>query len=524
MECNDRNKRKFQCGKKESSACTEYAGWLPKWSELLYDDCVTVEEVLEEQYHVLDNILNAINVSDLGRGCIDYPVPSEKRTVAMVLAAFEDIICTKGARSRVYVNDPYTASATKADIPSGFIGTSVDYTVDEGSHVSAVSQDDANYLAVNDAHGHAQEYANKFGSYSAKIFYNSEVSKEFEKNDCVGGVPCGVVEYKVKAGDYTSTVSQEEADSFALEDIKRNGQSYANAVGKCKKVYLSTYISKVFYKNDCGEGYGDAVGYEYNLPSGAVVSEISQYDADSKALDRAMKEGQALANKTGVCSKVYYNDEVEGYFEKNDCGVGYRGKSKIYSIAAGTCSSFESKEAANLDAMKLLMEKGESSIRLEGECVEKYWPLRSVVYPSGTALIEHPDSVRDGEYAEFNIDVNDDFIVDRVTVNGKAMDYYGRSFTVFGDRDIVVKVYTKTDVKYHVSVKCEPDGGGSVVLLSGDGPYISGSPCLIRANPNNGYGFEGWYRNGVLVSLSKNHAFNVDRNTDGEYVAVFYKE
>lgn len=522
MECNDKNKRKFQCGKKTSSACTEYAGWLPRWSELNLEDCVTVEEVLEEQYHVLDNILTAINVSDLGRACIDYPASKDKRTVAMVLAAFEDIICnSRGYTSKVYTNDRFVATATKKDIPSGFVGTEVDYIVQEGTHVSAVSQDDANSLAKAEADANVQEYANQFGSYSAKIFYNKKVSQDFVKDDCPANASCGAVTYTVKAGEYTSTVSQEEADDFAMEEIRQKGQAYANAVGKCKKVYFSKYVSHVFYKNDCQEGYGDAVGFEYSLPNGTIISEISQHDADQRALDKMYEEGQQKANQYGSCSVVFYNKEVGAFFTRKDCGTGYQGKSKYYSIEAGTCKSFESQEDADLQAKELLYKKGNMSIRLEGECIEKYWAVQAYAYPAGTATVTCPTTARDGDWVEYEAEAEEDFSITRVVINGEEMSTRGR-FII--DKASTIKVYTKSDVQYKVSVVASPEEGGVVSITAGNGVYPSGAPCVIEGLPNPGYSFGGWQRNGATVSLSKNYAFIVDRNTDGEYKAIFYKE
>lgn len=525
MRCNSKNKRKFQCGRKESSACTEYAGWLPNWSELQGDDCVTVEEVLEEQYRMLDNIRKAIDVSGIGGRCINYPVSSDKVTVAMVLSGFEKVICSSfGPKATVYTNDEIRKSVIK-EVPDGFVGTSEEYVVGADSYVSSVSKDDANMLATKEVDDFAQRYANNNGSYSAVVYYNKEQSKEFEKNDCVGGVPCGKVIYTVKAKEYTSPNSQEEADNFALKDIEANGQSYANAVGKCKRLYYSTFISRRFFKSDCPEGYGDAVGYEYSLPNGAVISEISQHDADSRALEQAMREGQEMANISGACTEIYYNDKVSGYFHREDCGTGYRGKAKIYEVEAGACSSFESKDDANMKAEKLLMRKGNSSIILEGECVEKYWAVKSSVYPSGAAVINHDAAVRDGEYMEFEIIPGDDFIVERVVVNGKTVDYRPNTpVSVYGDRELSIKVYAKSDVSYNVSVEARPEEGGNVDILVGDGTYDSGAACIIEASPFDGYIFNGWYKNGVMLSLSKNHAFSVNRDTAGVYVAVFDKE
>lgn len=525
MKCNDRNKRKFQCGKKVSSACTEYAGWLPSWSDLKLEDCVTIEEAIEEIYHVLDDIRKAINVTDLGRGCIEYPASSSKLNVAMVLAAFEDRLCGNSRqKTNVFVNNEVSVKAIKSNIPSGFVGSEETYTVPYGSHVSTHSQEDADALAINDAREKAQEYANAVGSYSPRIYYSAEKSKEFTRNNCPGNMPCGTVKFTVEAGRFTSTISQNDADSLALKYVEDNGQSYANINGTCKQVYFSKYISEQFYKNDCGEGYGDPDGILYELETGAIISDVSQYDADHKAMEKAKEEGQKMANDFGTCHKLYVNEAVEAFFERDNCDEGYKGKSKLYSIPAGEVESYVSQSDANIKAKKLLHEKGKALIKLEGECIENYFTVKSYVYPAGTANVDHPESAMEGEYIRFRINPKEDFGVNYVTINGNKYDDLENNEGEFVvDKASVIKVYTKSDIKYRVSVKASPNEGGSAIILSGDIDYISGSSCIIEALPDDGYSFDGWYRDGVFVTYSKTHAFVVDKNTQGEYIAVFVK-
>lgn len=523
MECNDKNKRKFQCGRKESSACVEYAGWLPKWSELNLEDCVTVEEVLEEQYKVLDKILTSIDVSSLGRGCVDYP-SSTNRTVAMVLAAFEDLICgNNGRRVEVFASERYTVSKTKMDVPSGFKGTEVEYEVPEGRYVSSVSQSDANSLAIADATNNAQEYANRFGSYKAVIYYNEAVSKDIAKNDCPENRPCGTVTYTVRAGKYSSTTSQAEADALAQEDIEKNGQAFANANGKCKPVYYSKYISKTFYKNDCPSGEGDPEGFLYELPNGAIISEISQHDADTQALEKAMKEGQEQANISGTCSTIYYNKEMSKAFRRDDCEEGQRGKDKIYKVKAGVFESFVSEAEADKEAAKYLNEYGKEMVKAEGECTDQYWSIKSYVYPSGTAVVFHEPSAKEGEVESFSITEMEDFKIDHVLVNGKESSVNDKYGTFLVEGPTIIKVYMRAKSTYNVEVEATPSDGGFVNILTGDKQYKAGENCIIEAAPAAGASFEGWVKDGVLISLSKTYSFIVGRNTSGKYIAVFNK-
>lgn len=65
-------------------------------------------------------------------------------------------------------------------------------------------------------------------------YANTTASKLFTKNDCKNSktIP-ETVNYTVEVGTYESTISQEDADEKANQDLKTNGQAYANSKGKC---------------------------------------------------------------------------------------------------------------------------------------------------------------------------------------------------------------------------------------------------------------------------------------------------
>lgn len=69
MGCRD-NKPKYNCGSKQNATCVFYDKELPKFSEL--EDCVTLEETTQELYENTQNILDNIDLEDLGKTCIDY--------------------------------------------------------------------------------------------------------------------------------------------------------------------------------------------------------------------------------------------------------------------------------------------------------------------------------------------------------------------------------------------------------------------------------------------------------------------
>lgn len=77
-----------------------------------------------------------------------------------------------------------------------------------------------------------------------------------------------------------------------------------------------TASSWLIYKNDCEAGTSGKEGIVYELPAGAVISDISQIDADTLAYRKFMKEGQEKANAEGSCSPVFYNTKIGDWFER----------------------------------------------------------------------------------------------------------------------------------------------------------------------------------------------------------------
>lgn len=96
MICGDN--RRFNCGEKVQSVCVHYKGYLPEYSEL-DKDCVVIEETTQELYENQEEILNAIDTSELGKDCIDFDEYKtdidgvSKLQVKGVLEAYEKEIC-----------------------------------------------------------------------------------------------------------------------------------------------------------------------------------------------------------------------------------------------------------------------------------------------------------------------------------------------------------------------------------------------------------------------------------------------
>lgn len=92
MGCGD--KRKHTCGKKVNSVCVKYEGTIPENSDLFGEDCVVVEEVLEDLYTQVGDISEGLDLSELGSCGIDYsPEDPTDLQVNEVLVKHEDLLC-----------------------------------------------------------------------------------------------------------------------------------------------------------------------------------------------------------------------------------------------------------------------------------------------------------------------------------------------------------------------------------------------------------------------------------------------
>lgn len=76
-----------------------------------------------------------------------------------------------------------------------------------------------------------------------------------------------------------------------------------------------------------------------------------------------------------------------------------------------------------------------------------------------------------------------------------------------------------TVVEYTVTVSCSQ--GGEV---EGDGVYAKGEKCTVIARADDGFVFDGWYKNGKRVSSNEVYSFSVNSDTDLEAVFTDYSD
>ena len=255
-------------------------------------------------------------------------------------------------------------------------GSKVIFTIPANSYTSTISQADADQKAVDELNSGGQDYANSHGECITIKWYNIEMKRSFQKNDCLGTETGSMVEYVVPARKYSSNISQEDADNKAKADIESNGQDYANENGTCEtNLWYNQEQRKTFTKNDCEEGY-IGTEYEYIVEAGRYSSEISQEDADQKALDDIEANGQAQANLNGTCENDpnYFVGVASKVFTRNNCDPDKYGTDVTVTqddVTGGPFISHVSQDEADALAMAAVDAQGQDIANQRGECLDK---------------------------------------------------------------------------------------------------------------------------------------------------------
>lgn len=258
-------------------------------------------------------------------------------------------------------------------------GSLVTMTIEAGRFSSTISQEDADRKAEAELNAKGQDYANSHGTCNTIKWYNDRKSKMFQKTDCEVTEVGSMVEYVVEASRFSSSVSKEDANQKALDALEAEGPGYANEHGTCEtNLWYNVEKSKVFYKNDCEDGFIGAP-YTYTVEAGKYTSDVSQEDADKKALDDIERNGQGQANLNGECIEDpnYFIGKASARVQKNDCDAESQTGSFVdltEKDLAGYPDAFvsrESQEAANALAEAAMEEQKQDLANKKGTCIDK---------------------------------------------------------------------------------------------------------------------------------------------------------
>ena len=272
----------------------------------------------------------------------------------------------------VYRNKRQSALFTKEGCnPETEKGEELEYVVEAGKYTSIISQSDADDKAMRDIEQNGQNWVNEHGRCITTLWYNVKKSKSFRKNDCDPDTEEGsLVTMTIEAGQFSSSISQEDADRKAEAELNAKGQDYANSHGTCNTIkWYNDRKSKMFQKTDCEvTEVGSMV--EYVVEAGRFSSSVSKEDANQKALEALEAEGPGYANEHGTCeTNLWYNVEKSKVFYKNDCEDGFIGAPYTYTVEAGKYTSDVSQEDADQKALDDIEKNGQDQANLNGECV-----------------------------------------------------------------------------------------------------------------------------------------------------------
>ena len=272
----------------------------------------------------------------------------------------------------VYRNKRQSALFTKEGCnPETEKGEDLEYVVEAGKYTSIISQSDADDKAMRDIEQNGQNWVNEHGRCITILWYNVKKSKSFRKNDCDPDTEEGsLVTMTIEAGQFSSSISQEDADRKAEAELNAKGQDYANSHGTCNTIkWYNDRKSKMFQKTDCEvTEVGSMV--EYVVEAGRFSSSVSKEDANQKALEALEAEGPGYANEHGTCeTNLWYNVEKSKVFYKNDCEDGFIGAPYTYTVEAGKYTSDVSQEDADQKALDDIEKNGQDQANLNGECV-----------------------------------------------------------------------------------------------------------------------------------------------------------
>jgi YD repeat-containing protein len=170
----------------------------------------------------------------------------------------------------------------------------------DGLSRQAVTRDDNKNIASRTCYSYAGQ---SISCPSVTVYSNAALSQAFTRNNCGTGYQASSVTYTVAAGIYTSDISQNAANQQAADDVRLNGQNYANANGTCSLLYYNVAESGTYTRNNCGSGYTAGTA-TYTVPANTYSSTVSQAAANQLAINDVNANGQNYANTYGTCTPI----------------------------------------------------------------------------------------------------------------------------------------------------------------------------------------------------------------------------
>lgn len=134
-------------------------------------------------------------------------------------------------------------------------------------------------------------------NYASEVYYNSLKSQIFTRNNCDASAIGGTYTYTVPPNQYTSILSQADADQKAQNDININGPSAANVNGTCSPISCSLSF---YFSGGGGVTVDNNINYKIRLG----------FSTGSNSTNQPWSTGVTVAAINGTCRP---NSDYSGY-------------------------------------------------------------------------------------------------------------------------------------------------------------------------------------------------------------------
>ena len=180
-----------------------------------------------------------------------------------------------------------------------------------------------------------------------------------------------------------------DADKNIVKVYEYNSVSAAKLNGCPPGPYTNRMISEDFRKTTCGSGFMGGL-IAFTVPAGMFTSNISQEDADLKAEQYLLANGQANANNSsapGSCMIIYYNAAVSRTDTSENCPPGYMPGPVTYNVPYGRYTSTISQADADEQAQDDLDANTRHYADTNPNCTYSTLPFWEMVEPEQTQCL-----------------------------------------------------------------------------------------------------------------------------------------
>jgi hypothetical protein len=177
-----------------------------------------------------------------------------------------------------------------------------------------------------------------------------------------------------------------DADRNIVKAYEYNSVSASKLNGCPGGPYSNRMISEDFKKSNCGSGFMGGL-VTFTVPAGMFTSTISQEDADLKAEQYLLANGQTNANNStapGSCKVIYYNAAVSKTDTSENCPAGYVPGPVTYTVPYGRYSSTISQADADEQAQDDLDANFAHYADTHPNCTYSTQPFWEMVEPEQT--------------------------------------------------------------------------------------------------------------------------------------------